>query len=206
MIIAGAGGHALELYDLIRSLSPEVQLEIFDRDQQKKLFKGKFPILHQATATLSTTFAIGVGDPNFRKAIYTEFTSLGKSLLGLQSKEARISDSARLAGVDVFYHCFIGPEVRIGLGTLVNTGAQVHHEARVGEFTVINPGAFLLGAVQVGDQCSIGAHATLLPGVKIGNQVTIGAGAVVIKDVGDGETVVGVPAVSVRSPDSYRDQ
>jgi acetyltransferase-like isoleucine patch superfamily enzyme len=41
---------------------------------------------------------------------------------------------------------------------------------------------------------SIGSGATILCGVTIGEEAMIGAGAVVTRDVGPGETVVGVPA------------
>ncbi|HEU4691567.1 MAG TPA: hypothetical protein VFS23_24560, partial [Vicinamibacterales bacterium] len=41
---------------------------------------------------------------------------------------------------------------------------------------------------------SIGSGATILCGITIGEGAMIGAGAVVTRDVGAGETVIGVPA------------
>jgi acetyltransferase-like isoleucine patch superfamily enzyme len=43
-------------------------------------------------------------------------------------------------------------------------------------------------------RASIGSGAVILAGVRIGAEALIGAGAVVTRDVGAGETVVGVPA------------
>ncbi|MDN3204707.1 acetyltransferase [Algoriphagus sediminis] len=193
MILAGAGGHALELYDLILELGLGDSLEMYDQDTSKTLFKKKYSVHHELNTLTSSNFCLGVGTPKSRKALYEVFSNQGKRYKAIQSISSRISSSAEVEGVDIFHHCFIGPEVSIGKGTLVNTGVQVHHECRVGAFSVINPGAFLLGAVQIGEGCSIGAHATILPGVKLGNGVNVGAGAVVIRDVKNGKTVVGVP-------------
>jgi len=194
MIIAGAGGHALELYDLILDLGLEEGIEIFDQDTSKVRFKEEFLVKHHLSELLSSHFCLGVGTTESRKALYELLSKKGLIHKAIQSSSSRISSSAEVKSVDIFHHCYIGAEVEIGRGTLVNTGAQVHHECKVGEFSIINPGAFLLGAVEIGEQCSIGAHATILPGVKLGNRVTVGAGAVLIRDVEDGKTVVGVPA------------
>ena len=57
------------------------------------------------------------------------------------------------------------------------------------------PGAVLTGRVVVDDFATIGANATVLPSVRVGRSAVIGAGAVVTKDVPNGITVKGVPAV-----------
>jgi sugar O-acyltransferase (sialic acid O-acetyltransferase NeuD family) len=193
MILAGAGGHALEVYDILDSLAYLEELEVFDHNTQKIFFRKRYSVTHQLEDLSSTDFCLGIGSPIYRKKFYDQLLQAGKKHVALRGSQSVISPSAQCAEADIFHLCFIGPETSIGKGCLVNTGAQVHHEAKVGDFSVINPGAFLLGTVQVGEGCSIGAHATILPGIKIGNHVTIGAGAVIIKDVPDGVTVVGVP-------------
>jgi serine O-acetyltransferase len=50
----------------------------------------------------------------------------------------------------------------------------------------------------LGDRVFIGAGAKIIGPVRIGNDAKVGANAVVVNDVGDGETVVGVPARVVR--------
>jgi sugar O-acyltransferase (sialic acid O-acetyltransferase NeuD family) len=194
MILAGAGGHALEVYDILKTARKLEQLEIFDQDLAKKFFNEIYPIIYQPDLLESAEFCLGIGSVDGRKYLYELMKRSGKVHFVLRGTNSVISPSAQLNQVDVFHHCFIGPQTQLGIGCIVNTGAQVHHEVQVGDFTVINPGAFLLGAVQVGDYCSIGSHATILPGIRIGNGVTVGAGAVVTKSVPDGVTVIGVPA------------
>lgn len=193
MILAGAGGHGLEVFDILRSMGQLRNLEIYDADQAKIQFKDQYAIQHQLSDLQGGDFCLGVGTPTHRKALYELFSTGGKKLFALRGNQSEISPDAAVEEVDIFHYCFIGPGVKIGRGTLINSRVHVHHEVEIGTFSVINPGALLLGAVQVGNFCSIGANATILPGIKIGNQVTIGAGAVVIRDVEDGRTVVGVP-------------
>ncbi len=50
---------------------------------------------------------------------------------------------------------------------------------------------------RIGDRVFIGAGARILGGIRVGSDAVIGANAVVVHDVGDADTVVGIPARSV---------
>lgn len=198
MLIAGAGGHSLELIDVLDSIYESPQVLFFDQRPFQGLFLGKYTVsdcLEQIRCHFKSDsrFILGVGSPNSRKNLFGILDKLGGKLIGLKAPSAKLSNYSSFEKADVLANCWIGSQVQLGEGVLVNTGAQVHHETIVGDFSVINPGAILLGACEIGELTSIGAHATIFPGVKVGNQVTIGAGAVIIRDVPDGATVVGVP-------------
>lgn len=199
MLIAGAGGHALEVLDILLSSGVADGLWMYDQNRDIRLFQGQYPVIHHEgdlakVLSENPQFVFGTGSPTSRRAIYTLMTKLGGQLHTLRGQGSQISPFADCAQADIMGHCFVGPNTRLGLGVLVNTGAQIHHEAQVGDFAEIGPAAVLLGSVRVGEHCSIGANATILPGIKIGNQVTIGAGAVVTRDLPDRVTAVGVPA------------
>ncbi|WIV66582.1 acyltransferase [Natrialbaceae archaeon AArc-T1-2] len=57
------------------------------------------------------------------------------------------------------------------------------------------------GEVVVGERAMIGAGAILLPGVEIGEGASVAANSLVTRDVPPGETVAGVPATPMQSPD-----
>lgn len=57
------------------------------------------------------------------------------------------------------------------------------------------PSEFMKTVVRKG--ASIGAGAVILPGITIGEGATVGAGAVVTRDVENGATVAGNPAVAI---------
>lgn len=198
MIIAGAGGHSLEVLEVLIAGEMTENLSLFDEISPAKLREDGYAIIkseYEAREHFKqdSRFILGTGNPRLRKMFYERFTAIGGEHYAIQGEGNLLSNSAEIGGADLMNHCVIGPKVKIGKGTLVNTGALVHHETQVGEFCEIAPAAVLLGKVRVGDQVMIGANATILPGINIGANAIIGAGAVITKDVPSGATVVGVP-------------
>lgn len=206
MLVIGAGGHALEVLDvLVQDNYPHPIYFYDDVNPDNVVFRG-YPVLKSEEEVKMTFkgnffFVLGVGSPKARKFLYEKFTVLGGSLSSVISSKSVISGTLKKRHFDVMNLCYMGPETAIGKGTLINTGAQIHHEVVIGDFCEISPRALLLGKVQVGNNCSIGGNATILPKVKIGNNVIIGAGSVVTKDVPDNQLVIGVPGKIVKSLD-----
>ena len=197
MLIAGAGGHAIELLDILLA-EGKVSDPVFYDDLTTITNLYCFRVLkseEEARSFLSNNpeFLLGTGNPTVRRMFYNKFTAWGGQHQSIKGRGIAFSNFTQSNEADIFNLCFIGANTQIGRGTLINTGAQIHHDVRVGEFSEINPGAVLLGACRIGDACSIGANATILPKVRIGDRVTVGAGSVVTQDVPDGVTVVGVP-------------
>jgi sugar O-acyltransferase (sialic acid O-acetyltransferase NeuD family) len=202
MIIAGAGGHALEVMDELRLGGLNVQdISFYDEfGPVSNRFGEEFAIYSDEKVMneifkLSPSFILGIGRPNLRAKFFSKLSELGGKYYPLHSIYAKISPSA-LGDFDVFTNCFVGPHTQIGVGTLINTGAQVHHECQVGQFCEIGPGAILLGNVRIGDFCIIGAGAIILPGIHLGNNVIVGAGAVVTKDFHENGVLKGIPAIA----------
>jgi sugar O-acyltransferase (sialic acid O-acetyltransferase NeuD family) len=200
MIIAGAGGHALELKDELERLNPTLVFEFFDNAGYKiDSPLRSYPLL-QDLASLplkfekSPFFALGIGKPEFREKFLIDFEANGGKYFQVHAITAQISNS--VTGLfDAMAFSYVGPNTHLGLGVLINSRANVHHESEIGDFTEIGPGALILGQVKIGKKCRIGAGATLLPGIKIGNSVIVGAGAVVTRNIEDNQTIIGVPAV-----------
>lgn len=203
MIIAGAGGHGLEVrHVLIQHGVSASEIYFFDEDANKLQNKeilgtGIFEITElQKHFSQDPRFVLGVGNPIFREKLFHLLTSLGGSAYGIDCVSISKTNNSN-AFFDVMPLSFIGPQTKIGLGVLVNTRAHVHHECIIGDFSEIGPGAILLGASRVGKKCRIGAGAVLLPGVELGDEVIVGAGAVVIRSVLRQSILVGIPAQPV---------
>ncbi|MCR9014842.1 acetyltransferase [Aquiflexum gelatinilyticum] len=204
MVIGGASGHALECLDILSNQPSLEFIEFYDNGIEMPLFLNKYKVIKdqiclQNHFKVDPQFILAVGNPKFRSTFYDRFIKAGGKLVNLFGFNNTVSGSAVYTGADVFNHCFIGSKVFIGKGTLVNTGAQVHHEVEVGEFCEISPRAVILGDAKIGNHTRIGANATVLPKIKIGKNVIIGAGSVITKDVPDNVTVVGVPGRIIKS-------
>lgn len=207
MLVIGAGGHALEVLDvLVQDNYPHPIFFYDDINPDNTTFRG-YPVLKSMEDVRRELgekffFVLGIGSSKARKTLYQKFTGLGGSLSSVISSKSVTPGILPQKNFDVMNLCYLGPETSIGKGTLINTGAQIHHEVIIGEFCEISPRALLLGKVRVGDNCSIGGNATILPKVKIGNNVVIGAGSVVTKDIPGNQLVIGVPGKIVKSLDS----
>ncbi len=203
MIIAGAGGHALEIKDELERQNPELSFVFFDDagyniDSPLKTY----PLIQDPASLIfefqqNPSFALGVGRPDFREKFITTFEENGGNYFPVHANTAQISHSA-IGLFDAMSFSFVGPNSKIGKGVLINTRANVHHGTQIDDFSEIGPGALILGQVKIGKKCRIGAGAILLPGVEVGDFVVVGAGAVVTKNVEDNQTIIGVPAVPIK--------
>jgi sugar O-acyltransferase (sialic acid O-acetyltransferase NeuD family) len=204
MLIVGAGGHALEVLDVLLESTLSDDLFFYDDINMLSTNLRDYCVLNSEEGVINNlpakfNFILGIGNPVKRQLVFNKFTNLGGAYLPLISSTSIISQFANGRCYDVMKNCFIGPETNIGKACLINTGAQIHHEVEIGEFSEISPMAIILGKAKIGSNCSIGSNATILPNVIIGSNVIIGAGAVVTKNIMDHSVAVGNPAKVIRS-------
>ncbi|WP_144605245.1 acetyltransferase [Algoriphagus algorifonticola] len=199
MVIAGAGGHGLEVFETLKVLNySESEIFFYDMDDTKK---STFIYPNQLITSMEDVrlifektplFCLGVGNPIHRRNLMNKLYDAGGLIIGIKAKSV-IAQSA-CDNADLMEFAFCGPGVKLGKGVLINTRAHIHHECEIGDFTEIGPAAIILGAVRIGENCRIGAGAIVLPGVVLGNNVIVGAGAVVTKHQESNKLVKGIPA------------
>jgi len=123
-----------------------------------------------------------------------------KTLGRLWSQHAR-----RETGIEIHPGAQIGRRVFIDHGM----GVVIGETAVVGNDVLLFHGVTLGGTTMspgkrhptVGDRVVIGAGAKVLGPLHIGSDARIGANAVLVKDVPDGATAVGIPAIIKEHPD-----
>jgi len=198
IILIGGGGHAKVMLDAALCANRAVR-GFVDDDQNAPISSmsgcpeclGSF---NDIDLIAGGEFVLAVGDIALRAKLIEQ---LGQCAVAkaITHPSAVIAQSAIICdGVFVSAGAIINPDARIETHAIINTGAIVEHDCRVGINAHIAPRAVLGGGVVVGDHTLIGIGATVMPGVRLGDRCVIGAGAVVTGEVGDGETVVGVPA------------
>lgn len=195
IIIFGASGHAEVVADISIKNGYEV-VGFLDDNEDITTVLG-YPRLGRIDDCVKfkdgCAFAIGIGNNSVRKKIYEKYSDYEYPTL--------IHPSA-----------YVGPEVKIGKGTIVMPMATVNVCAQVGDFCVINTGSIVEHDCCIGDFCLIAPHATVCGVVNIGNGVWLGAGSVVnqtlsicdgvivgsggvvTKDITQAGTYIGVPA------------
>lgn len=204
MLIAGAGGHAIETLDVLLEYTPKEHIAFFDDVTDAKIVHDFFPVLKsqlEVSKWFSTKneFCLGVGKVQSRQNLYQILKAFGGELVGVRSSHVEISSFSRIdRNADIFKHVFISSLTEVGMGTLINTGAKIHHHVKVGKFCEISPGVTLLGGVTIGDECTIGSSVVILPKISVCSKAIIGAGAVVIRNITESGTYVGNPARKIK--------
>ena len=83
----------------------------------------------------------------------------------------------------------------IGKGTKIDNLIQIAHNVKIGKNNVIAAQAGIAGSTIIGDWNMIGGQVGIVGHINIGNQVRIQAQSGVNKNVKDGETLYGSPAI-----------
>jgi sugar O-acyltransferase (sialic acid O-acetyltransferase NeuD family) len=203
MLIAGAGGHAIELFGIL--LDNQYKGKIYFFDDGPNAVKATTLAGHSVVNSVENAasifktdseFILAVGKPAHRKILDKKLTGAGGKLISLISDKASIGkfEVELGAGLNIMTGAVITNRIQIGRGTLVHIHCSIHHDVVIGEYCELSPGCRILGKAKLGSNISVGAGAVILPGVHVGDNAIIGAGAVVTKDVQPGITVVGVPA------------
>jgi acetyltransferase EpsM len=199
IIVYGGGGHGKMVIDLIRARGGYLIAGILDDGRQEgdhilgvPILGGEkmLPELTAKGVRLAANGVGGIGNIAVRINIFNKLTEAGLVCPAIVHPAAYLDPSALLsAGVQVFAQAYVGGEVRIGYGCIINTGAIISHDCHLGAYVNVSPGAILAGEVEVEGGALIGMGATLNLGVKVGEGARIGNGATVKSDVPAGGVV-----------------
>lgn len=201
--ILGAGGHAREVWWALRDARAHDSRLMFDpvmfvdRNAHTGLLKG-LPVRTLDDVPPDVLLICGIGG----------MTDIKERIV-----IAAVRDGHRFAPAAIAESARVGPDVRIGEGTIlcagviattdieigahvaVNRNSTIGHDAIVGAYTTMSPGCHVSGCVHIGRNAFLGTGASVIEHVVIGEHVVLGAGAVATKDIPDYAMAVGVPAV-----------
>ena len=193
LLIYGGGGHAKSLIDLVRRMGNFAIAGIVDDGipdgtlilDVPVLGGGELlPSLRRKGIFQAVNAVGGIGSIAPRLAVYQRLADTGFHCVTVVHPRAFIEPTASVAeGCQVFFNAYVGSDVQVGFGTIVNTGAILSHDCVLGEYVNISPGAILAGAVRVGERALVGMGATVNLGVNIGAGARVGNSAVVKADV-----------------------
>lgn len=129
------------------------------------------------------------------------YLAMGKSYIALRVVTAPVLFLIRpwLGGCDIHYRADIGRGLTVlhpALGVVVNGATVVGRNLTLtGGNCIGGRRSVRSGDIVLGDDVTLGANAVVLGPVRLGSGVRVGAGAVVVHGAGDGQILVGVPAV-----------
>ncbi|HED4876761.1 TPA: hypothetical protein R4K21_002574 [Stenotrophomonas maltophilia] len=186
VVIAGAGGFGMEVFDYLsadaREGGPMVAGFIDDgADNQIPAQIGSIHLgaIGDYRAVEGQAVVVAVGSVKGRRLILSRLWEAGVYVPAFVSAATVISPNAQLGdGTLVCPYTVINRNAALGRGVAVNVHCSVGHGAKVGEFSVLSPYAALNGDASVGDDCFLGTRATIYP------RTSLGAGCIVDSHTG----------------------
>jgi sugar O-acyltransferase (sialic acid O-acetyltransferase NeuD family) len=203
VIVYGAGGLGREVLQIVRAVSNARVLGYVDDGLPLGTERDGARVLGGAEYIDSldddVSVVIGIADPSIKRGIFSKLSRNPRvSFPNIAHPRAIVSEYASLErGVVIASGCAVSVDVSLGVGVFLNVGAVVGHDTKIGDFSSVMPLAAISGNVTIGKVCLIGAQSAILQGITVGEGCTVCMGAVVLRDVPDGTTVMGNPAVRV---------
>lgn len=201
--ILGAGGFAREVWWALKDAKAHESSLRFDpvmfvdREAHDALLKG-LPVRTLSDVPKDVLLICGIG---------------GMTDLKERVVTAAVREGHRFAPAVIAQSARVGPDIRIGDGTIlcdgviattdieigqhvaINLDCTIGHDAVIGNYVTASPGCHISGCVTLGDNAYLGTGASILEHVRIGAHAVLGAGAVATKDIADFALAVGVPAI-----------
>jgi UDP-3-O-[3-hydroxymyristoyl] glucosamine N-acyltransferase len=109
-----------------------------------------------------------------------------------------IEDNVEIGANSTIDRATLGSTI-IRKGVKLDNLIQIAHNVEIGENTVMAALSGISGSTKVGKNCMIGGQVGMSGHITIGDNVKIGAQAGIISNVKDNETIIGSPAIDVRS-------
>ncbi|MCB9492762.1 MAG: UDP-3-O-(3-hydroxymyristoyl)glucosamine N-acyltransferase [Epsilonproteobacteria bacterium] len=102
-------------------------------------------------------------------------------------------------GVEIGANCTIDRgsfnSTVIGDGVKLDNLVHIAHNVHIGPCTAILALTGIAGSAKIGAGCQIGGQVAIKNDITIGNKVKIVSKSAVLKDVADGQTIAGIPAI-----------
>jgi sugar O-acyltransferase (sialic acid O-acetyltransferase NeuD family) len=202
--IYGAGGFGREVAVMIGQMnqsSPQWNFIGFFDDNQKlnKIIDG-YPVLGGVSALnewkKSIAVAVCIADPQTRSAIVAKINNTALEFPVLIHPSSMVNDTRNSfrEGTIITAGCILTTHIKTGKFVIINLATTIGHDSTLNDFCSVMPGSRISGNVTIGEQTLIGTGVSILQNLRVGKRCSVGAGAVVTRDVGDGLTVVGIPA------------
>lgn len=199
LVIYGGGGHAKSLIDLIRAEGKYRIHGILDDGitAGSKIMGvpvlgnvSKLSELRRQGIGLAVNAVGGIGSITPRLKLYECLRQAGFDFPTVIHPRAYVEPTATLGGGgQIFFNAYVGSEVKVGFGCIINTGAIISHDCTLGDFVNISPGAILAGAVTVNERSLVGMGVTINLNVSIGAGARVGNSATVKNDIPDNGVV-----------------
>lgn len=200
VIVFGCGGHARSIINTLHQFGLNIEIILVDDNAAVDEYILGCKVVQEYILNENDGYIVAIGDNARRKDLYNLLIDrMIGCCIAVVSRESLVGMEVQIGmGTFIAPHCYIGPQVKIGNNTIVNSGSVIEHEVMVGNHTHIAPHVTICGRTRIGDNVFCGAGSTVVDKIYICDNVIIGAGTVVKEDITKPGTYVGVPARKIK--------
>jgi UDP-3-O-[3-hydroxymyristoyl] glucosamine N-acyltransferase len=114
-----------------------------------------------------------------------------------QAGIARVEDDVEIGACSCIDRATLGETV-VGRGVKIDNLVQVAHNVRIGALSLLVAQCGISGSTELGSGVILAGQVGVIGHLRLGDGARVGAQSGVTRDVEDGETVSGTPAVAHR--------
>jgi sugar O-acyltransferase (sialic acid O-acetyltransferase NeuD family) len=181
VIIAGAGGFGIEIFDYLQieahTGGPPVAGFIDDDTGILPPVGIDIPILGTVGDFYpqeGQVVIVAISSVKERSAVLSKLWAKGVRMPTFIAPGAIVSPSAKIGrGAIICPLSIVNRDATIGDGVVVNVHCSVGHGAFIGAFSILSPYSALNGNASVGEKCFLGTRATIYPRIAIGNRCVV---------------------------------
>ncbi|NMP30454.1 acetyltransferase [Thalassotalea sp. M1531] len=203
LLIIGASGHGRVIADCAEKMACYEQIAFVDAIYPEKTSNLHWPVIGDDTFwqkhIKDFEIVVGIGNNDIRLRITRDIIARGGKLATIIHPSAVVSEHTDIGAGSVFFaSSVVNIGCKLGIATIVNTGASVDHDCEIADGCHIAPGANISGGAIIGEKSWLGIGSQVIELIKIGDSSYIGAGATVVSDLAGHATYVGTPATQLR--------
>jgi len=217
--IYGIGGFAREILPLIREEiknKENIKLYFIVDDEyitDEKILNGIEIISFNNFIEINNVqkfLTVGFSNSKRRIEVFEYCEKNNIKLLDVKASNVVIMDNVSISeGSTLCPFVTVTSDVKIGKGFQANIYSYVAHDCVIGDFVTFAPAVKCNGNVHIDDNVYIGAGVIIHPGksnkpLKIGKGAVVAAGSVVTKNVPEGMTIFGNPAIELTKENMKR--
>lgn len=176
LILVGAGGFFLELYDYLLADGKALQQislkgVLDDAAHCAQQLLPHLGAVAEYEPQADDLFLITIGNVLHRKRCYDLLKQKGASFYTYIHPTAIVANSAELAeGCIVAPYAVINARATVAANVAVNVHCSIGHESVIGFSCVLSPYAAVNGNAKVGELCFLGTRSTIYPGKSLGDK------------------------------------
>jgi len=204
LLIIGASGFGRDIYDMaIESIGYGTDFQIkgfLDIDVDALKDYPYYPNVISSEDDYQIqeddVFVCALGDVHLKKKVTEKMLNRGAEFHTLIHKTAHVSPSAIIGkGCIIEYSVYIGSYACVDCHCLIQNFAIIGHDVKIGSYTRLDGNVLCVGGVKIGNNVILHSASVINHKVVVKDNAIVGACSFVIRNVKEGTTVCGNPAI-----------